>query len=232
VNTAPEAEPGTTTSVTVAHEEESDPAAATSPFPWPPGERDPIVGGFIDTWRAAVLHPAPFFAAMPGSLSLGAALLYYLVVGVLGAALRLFWTMVLPASESTLLGELLGSAVQATPLVDFLASPLYLLLSLYLAAGVTHLLLLALVPGQRGFGTTLRVFCFAYSPVLFGVVPYLGSLVAFIWMTALSIIGVRAAHGTTRGRAATVVLLPLALAMVFLAIAVTLFSRAAGLLGQ
>jgi len=190
-----------------------------------------VLGAFVETWRGAVLRPFPFFAAMPASLSLGSALLYYLVIGIVGAAIRLFWTMLLPNPASTLLSDLLGSTVRATPLVDFLASPLYLVLSLYLAAGVTHLLVLALVPGHRGFGTTLRIFCFAYSPALLGVVPYLGPIAAFVWMIVLSIIGVRAAHHTATGRAAAAVLLPLAIAATFMALAMTVLARAAGLLG-
>jgi hypothetical protein len=188
------------------------------------------VAAFVDTWGGAVLRPRQFFEAMPGSLSLGATVLYYLVIGVIAAAIQLFWNTLLP-SEATLLQQVLGRSVETRPLLDFLASPLYLLLSLYLAAGVTHLLVLLLVPGQRGFGTTLRVFCFAYSPALFAVVPYLGSVAAFIWMTAASIVGLRAAHRTTRGRAAAAVLVPLFAALVLLAIGSLLLARAAHLLG-
>lgn len=188
------------------------------------------MAAFADTWQGAVLRPRQFFEAMPESLSLGSAVLYYLVIGVVAAAIQLFWTTLLP-SDASLLQQVLGRSVESRPLVDFLASPLYLLLSLYLAAGVTHLLVLLLVPGQRGFGTTLRVFCFAYSPALFGVVPYLGSIAAFIWMTAASIIGVSAAHRTSRGRAAAAVLLPLFGALVLLAIGSLLLARAADLIG-
>ena len=206
-------------------------APAPAPFPWPPGEAESGIDALADTWRTVVFRPAAFFAAMPESLSLGAALLYYLVVGVVGAAIRLFWKLLLPLPADSRLSGLLGAARGSTPLVDFLASPLSLLLSLVLAAGVTHLLILALVPRHRPFGTTLRVFCFAYSPVLFAVVPYAGSLAAFLWMTVLSIVGVKSAHGASGVRAAVAVLLPLALALLFIALAFALLARADLLLG-
>jgi hypothetical protein len=207
---------------------ESDPAPP--PFPWPPAESDSVVDALVDTWRGAVLHPARFFAALPPRLRLGPVLLYYLVIGVVGAALQLFWAILLPRPESTLLGEIIGTNVAATPLVEFLASPLYLLFSLYLAAGITHLLVLALVPQHRGFGTTLRVFAFAYSPVLLGVVPYLGPIAAFIWMTAISIVGIRVAHATTTGRAAGAVLVPIAAALFLLAVGYLLLASSGALL--
>jgi len=200
-------------------------------FPWPPRPEDSVLDGLIDTWRSATLRPASFFAVMPESGSLGAPVLYYLVIGILGAGLRLFWSMLLPGADNAFLNDLLGSAVRANPLVDFLASPLYLLLSLFLAAGVTHLLLLALVPAHHRFGSTLRVFCFAYSPVLFGVVPFAGPVLAFFWMTVLAIVGLRVAHQTSAARAATAVLLPLVVALLFMATAIVLLARGAALLG-
>jgi hypothetical protein len=200
-------------------------------FPWPPRPEDSVVDGLIDTWRGATLRPAGFFAVMPESGSPGAPLLYYLMIGILGAGLRLFWSMLLPRADSAVLSDLLGSAVRANPLVDFLASPLYLLLSLFLAAGVTHLLVLTLVPAHHRFGSTLRVFCFAYSPVLFGVVPYAGPVLAFVWMIVLSIVGLRVTHQTSTARAAAAVLLPLVVASLFLIIAIFLLARGAALLG-
>lgn len=222
MNTPPEAEPDTSFLA---------PPVATPPFPWPPGEQASVLDALTATWTGAVLRPRSFYAAMPHSVSFGAALLYYLVVGVLGAGIRLFWAMLLPARDITFLDELFPGALRGSPLVEFLASPLTLLLSLYLAAGVTHLLVLALVPQQRGFGTTLRVYCFAYSPVLFGVFPYLGPVVAVVWMTVLSIIGVRETHATSGARAVAVVLIPLVLAVFCLAAAYVLLTRALGLVG-
>jgi len=222
VNTSPEAEPETSF---------TEPPVPAPPFPWPPGEEASVLDALTATWTGAVFRPRSFFAAMPQSVSFGPALLYYLVVGILGAGIRLFWAMLLPARDITYLDELFPGALRGSPLVEFLTSPLTLLLSLYLAACVTHLLILALVPQQRGFGTTLRVYCFAYSPVLFGAVPYLGPVLAFGWMTGLSIIGVRERHATSGARAAAAVLVPLVVAVLFLAAAYVLLTRTLGLLG-
>lgn len=198
-------------------------------FPWPPAESEPVVGGLVDTWREAVLRPAAFFRAMPPQASSGAAMLYYLVIGILSAAVQLFWGAVLPGGTSFMDG-LFGTAPDVSPLVEFLLSPLYLLVSLFIAAAVTHLMVLILVANNRGFGTTLRVMAYAYSPVLLGVVPYVGAIAGFIWMVVISIIGLRETHRTSTGRAATAVLVPLVVAILFIAIAAIMLVAAGGLL--
>ncbi|NJD09947.1 MAG: hypothetical protein FIB01_05700 [Gemmatimonadetes bacterium] len=206
------------------------PDQAPPPFPWPPGERDPVVDALAETWRAAVFRPGAFFAALPGTLSLGAALLYYLLIGIVSAAIRLFWSVVLATGDDNFLDAMFPGTLHGSPLVEFLTSPLTLLLSLFLAAGMTHLLVLAFVPQARGFGRTLRVYCFAYSPALCAAIPYVGSLVAFFWMTALSVVGVRVTHATSGARATAAVLLPLVLAVLFLALAYALLNGPLGLL--
>jgi hypothetical protein len=193
----------------------NEPTEATYRFPWPPAEDAPVVGGLVDTWRDAVFRPVRFFRALPIDLSLGATLLYYLVIGILAAALQLFWATLLPAPDGDALGDLIGTAAAASPLVDFLMSPLLLMVSLYVAAGVTHVMVLVLMPGNAGFGGTLRSYGFAYSPALFNAIPYVGPIAAFLWMTALSVIGIREVHRSTTGRAVTAVLIPLLIAGMF-----------------
>ena len=178
-------------------------------FPWPPAADASVIEGLVDTWTGAVLRPVSFFGALAAAARTAPALLYYLVIGILASAIDLFWTTLLPPDSDGGLGEVLAIASAATPLVDFLLSPIMLLLSLLLSAGITQLLVLTLVPGNRGFGATLRSFCFAYSPALFAVVPRVGPLVGFAWMTVLSVIGIREVHRTSTPRAVVAVLVPL-----------------------
>jgi hypothetical protein len=201
--------------------------AATYPFPWPPPDNASIAAGFVDTWRSVVFQPRRFYAALPLGQT-GAALLYYLVIGILTAAIQLFWDSLLPAGGSWL--DLPEAASRMSPLTNFLLSPLYLLLSLALAAGITHLLVLVMVPQQRGFSTTTRVFAYAYSPMLFAVVPRVGPAVGFIWMVVIAIIGIREAHRTSTPRAASAVLIPLLIAIVLVVVAALLLATSAVLL--
>lgn len=187
-------------------------------FPWPPPEDQPIVASLVQTWRDILFHPTAFFRAMPQHATLGPALLYYLVIGIIAAALRLFWDTLLPSPEGNLLNDMIGT-MPVSPIVDFMVSPLLLLASLLVAAGITHLMVLTLVPGNAGVGATFRIFAFAYSPAILEAVPYLGAIAAFLWMTVLSVIGVREVHRTSTARAVTAVLVPILIAAVFMAAA-------------
>lgn len=186
---------------------EADPTSAS----WPPPEGVPLGEALVQAWRESVFAPRRFFPQLGRRDTILPDLLYYLALGIAVAGIGLFWRMVLPATGAGgLLDALLGrTTASASPLLDFLLSPLWLLLSLFLSAGVVHLLLLILGGAEGGIATTVRVFCFAYGPQLFAVVPVLGALMGGIWTVVLAIVGLRVAHGTSTGRAAAAVLLPL-----------------------
>ncbi len=144
---------------------------------------------------------------MPTEFDFGWVLSYYLIIGVVAAGISLFWEMLLGPS----LAErwLPSSASDAgNPFVDFLLSPLWLLLGLYLVAAVIHVVLLVLRGANQGYSATLRVFCFSAGPQLFGVVPFIGPAVGGVWSLVITVIGLREAHKTSTGKAVTAVLLP------------------------
>lgn len=204
-------------------------AAEPGAFPWPPPEDGGALSAFGKTWRSATLDPTTFFRAMPRGDGTGAAILYYLILGILVAGVSLFWdltgTFTGAAGDAGLATEFGMDAV--SPLVGFLLSPVFLLFALFVGAGITHVVLLMFGGARHGYTTTVRVFSYAYSPMAFSVVPFLGALVGSVWMVVLCIIGVREAHGTDGWKAAVAVLLPVILAMglVFMA---ALFMAMAG----
>lgn len=190
-------------------------------FPWPPAKGESILRAFSDTWTGAALRPGDFFRRMPEHGTVRTALLYYVPLGILVAGATLFWALVAgptDADREVVLGEV-PLAGPMNPLVEFLLSPLLLLASLFIAAGVVHLLLRMFGGANRSFGFTTRVFAYAYSPQALGIIPVVGTVVGFIWMVGVAIIGLRAGHGTSTGRAAAAVLIPVVIALFFLAIA-------------
>lgn len=182
-------------------------------FPWPPPEDGSILAAFGGAWRSATFDPGRFFARIPREGGTGAAILYYLVIGLLVAGATLFWD-VLGRFASTgareTIAEELGFGTVA-PVTSFLLSPLVLMAALLLSAAVVHGILALFDGARHSFGTTIRVFCYAYSPMIFGVVPVLGALVGSLWMLVLSVIGLREAHQTDGWKAAVAVVLPFVL---------------------
>jgi hypothetical protein len=189
---------------------------AIRPFPWPPAGDDSVFDAWGRTWGGSAVAPRRFFAALPPVGSLGAAVLYYLSIGIPVAGVQLFWTMLRGGADDATVTATFG---QWAPLADFLFSPVYLLISLFLSAGVVHLLLKLFGGAGGDYGMTTRVFAYAYSPQILGIVPVLGSIAGFVWMVVIAIIGVRAAHRTTAARAAAAVLIPLFIALAFMAMA-------------
>jgi hypothetical protein len=201
----------------------------TPEFPWPPREDDSVLTALATTWKESVFHPTDFFRRMPREFDFGWVLGYYLIVGVAAAGLTLFWTMVLGPS---LMERLWPNTLQpANPIVDFLLSPLFMLMGLFIGAAVIHLFLLMFRGARHGFGTTLRVFCFCAGPFLFEVVPFLGAPVGGIWSLVMTVIGLREAHETSTGKVVAAVLVPmffmlLLAGLLFIAAAVVGLDRA------
>lgn len=179
---------------------------------WPPaGDLDPLTA-LWRTWTGAVFRPASFFRTIPRGPSLGPPIVYYLIVGVLAAGIDLFWSSIfalIPGIGGAwrMAGDM--GATGMANVVGFLLSPIILLLGLFIAAGITHAILRIVGQIHGDFRTTTAVYCFAYSPMLFGVVPWLGDLIGGVWLVIISIMGLREAHRTDGWRAALAVLLPL-----------------------
>lgn len=198
-------------------------------FPWPPAEDGAILAAFGETWKSATFDPGRFFARVPREGGTGAAILYYLALGLLVSGATLFWD-VLGQFATTSAGDTLASELgigAIAPVTSFLLSPLVLMGALLLSAAVVHGLLALFDGARHSFGTTIRVFCYAYSPMIFAVVPLLGALVGSLWMLVLSIIGLREAHRTEGWKAAVAVILPFVL-LIGLVIVMLLTVMAAG----
>ncbi len=101
---------------------------------------------------------------------------------------------------------------------------MWLLLGVYIGAGLVHLFLLMLRGAKHGFGPTVRVFCFSAGPQLFNIVPFIGPAVGGIWSLVITIIGIRETHETTTGKAVGAVLIPMTLLLI---LAILMFVAAA-----
>lgn len=198
------------------------PSEGTRDFPWPPADGVSPLTAFGETWKTATFEPARFFRRVPRDHGTGAAVAYYLVIALLVAGATLFWESLSlfagQAGDDGLASELGMDSV--SPLVTFLLTPAMLLLMLAVSSAVTHMLLSLFDGVQHGFGTTVRVFSYAYSPGLFGVIPLVGGVVGSLWTVVLLIIGLREAHQTDGWKTALAVLLPFVLLIGLMVVAV------------
>jgi hypothetical protein len=189
---------------------QQDPAVAAG-FPWPPNDDDSVLAAFGETWKSAAFDPGSFFRLIPRHGGTGAAFLYCLVVGMLVAGASLFWSTVGPGAMGQDPVAELG--VEVAPLTSFLLTPLILAIGLAISAGITHVMLLIVRGATEGIGTTTRVLCYAYSPVILGVIPVIGGLVGVVWMLVVAVIGLGAAHQVPTWKPALAVILPFLILM-------------------
>lgn len=187
---------------------------------------DPV-GSFVRTARGVLLSPASFFRGMarggnfvnPAVFALICYVIYALLGGLLGLVLGNAFNVLSGAQDTTSVTTSILSFVGGVVL-----SPLAAAIILGVVSGVRHLLVMLIV-GQpnAGFEATLRVSAYTFATRLVWWIPIIGALVGSIYGLVLSVIGIREAHATTTGKAALVVLIPVAIAVVIVAILAALF---------
>ncbi|MGB3681089.1 MAG: YIP1 family protein [Rubrobacteraceae bacterium] len=171
---------------------------------------DPVQS-FVGTVRDLVTRPIGFFRGIARRGDFVNPLIFALVCTVISAAI------------GGLLGVLyaavgIGDAGVGGAIGAFVASmfftPIVSAIALFVGAGVLHLLVALMIkPADTGFESTFRVVSYTSVAQLASWVPVLGPLVAFVASVALSIVGIREVHETTTGKAALVVLIPAAVAL-------------------
>lgn len=204
---------------------------AHEPFPWPPVEGESAIAALGRTWREVMTAPTSFFRRMPPH-PLRAAILYFLVIGIVASGIQLFWNMIAlmlfgPAAEGSLRSFFLPTSA-GDALLTFLFAPIVMVCALFIGTAITHGLLRLMRGGDGGYGTSVRVFCYVESPHLLVIIPVFGMFLAMLWSFVLAVIGLREAHRTTTAKALLALLLPVAIIffMVLMLVVVTVMGAA------
>lgn len=175
-------------------------------FPWPPPPGTSLLDSLVGTVANILTAPARFFAAMPIDAPIVPAVVFMLILTYAGAGVQLFWDMVLP--DPAWVPATLRSSDAEAVAGFFLAGPFALAVTT-LVALLVHIGLI--VFGARGAHArnTVATFYYTSATAILQIVPWLGVVLAGVASIVIAIVGVRAVHGTTTGRAAAAVLLPI-----------------------
>ena len=199
------------------------PPPQLQPLPWEqPGY--PALEGLYETAKLVLTAPSQAFARMSLTGTLGRPILYAVIFGWVGIiAERLYSIAMSGAALSAMrgLGGLRGfggheplSLPIAANIVNIgmiVTGPILVLIAVFVAAAILHLLLSLVGGANNGFGATLRVISYLTTVSVAQVIPICGGLIAFVWAIVLGIIGLAQAHRTSQGKAAIAMLLPIAL---------------------
>jgi hypothetical protein len=162
--------------------------------------------------------PDSFFRRLPVTGGIGDPLFYGLIVSYIGLLAATLYSAVFDATFGSSFGNF-GDRPELARLLPFIqggvgivvrliVGPISIVIGFFIWAGILHLLLLAFGGGGRGFEATFRVVAYASTTSLIAIVPICGSLVGPIYGIVVTIIGLSAVHGDSKGKAAAAVLLP------------------------
>jgi hypothetical protein len=189
-----------------------------SVLPW----EDRSLGAFdalLQTLKLLALSPGEAFARMPTAGGMGRPLLYAIVIGWVSIGAAVFWNVLLQgmwlpfmqsAEDLAGMGAAYGLTVGWGVIMVVLA-PLFVIIGVFIAAAVLHLMLVILGVADGGFEATVRVVCYTQTAQLAGVIPLCGGVITLVWTVVLYVIGFATAHRTTQGKALVAVLLPVVL---------------------
>ena len=161
--------------------------------------QDPVQS-FVSTVQNVVLRPVDFFR---GILRQGDylnplifAIICYEVSAILGGIIALAF----------------GNQGFGGFIVSIILAPIGTAIALFIGAGITHLLVMLIVGSRNsGYEATFRVAAYSSVVNLVSWIPFIGWLLS-LYAIYLAIVGIREVHTTTTGKAALVVLIPVAVA--------------------
>lgn len=216
------------------------PPAVTVPvIPWEDPERSAF-DGLFETVKLLAFAPGEAFRRMPVSGGIGRPLFYAIVLGWVSIAAAVFWNVLLqgvslPFMQSMEdvagMGAMYGFTIGWALLMVVLA-PLFVIIGVFIAAAILHLMLLMLGGADNGFEATVRVVCYVQTAQLAGIIPFCGGIIALVWTVVLYVLGFSTAHRTSQGKALVAVLLPVVLCCVFTVFVAVLAGGMAALLGS
>jgi hypothetical protein len=204
--------------------------------PWDERDRLGLLTALVETTREVLTEPTRFFRTMPLSGGIGSPLLYAVIVGWIGLVATALYQAIfrsIAGSRFAAFGDrpelaaMLGWAESwGGFLVQAVFGGVFVLIGVFLGAGILHLMLLLLGGARRDFEATLRVVSFAQATSVVFLVPFCGQFVGAVWTLVLYVIGLAQAHEIGAGKALAAVLLPIVLFCCCCAGIFTLFAGA------
>lgn len=200
-----------------------------------PWERRAEIGfwqGIYQTLKSVLFSPVKFFGSLTFKGGIRDPLAFGILIGAAGSMLSYFWAFLMfSGGVAILLQPFIGHiAVSLIFLAMMAFIPVLIILWLFFSSGVLHLLLLVVGGGKNGFEATFRVILYSQAARVWGLVPFFGGWIGWLWRLIIQIIGLREIHETSYLRviiafAIPVVLIFLLLLGIFIPLTLFLFQR-------
>jgi hypothetical protein len=148
------------------------------------------------------------------------ALICYEIYAVLAGFIGLLFGGLASIGSGTAGEQAAGAATSVGGfIVSIIVAPFVAAVILLVMAGIKHLLVMLIVGSSNaGFEATLRGQSYTFATRVFWWIPILGALVGLFYGIYLSIVGTREVQATRMGKAALVVLIPVAVVLLLVAV--------------
>ena len=188
-------------------------AGARSGLPWDDRQQKGFFTAFIETLQMVLTRPMEAFTVMKREGGFGEPLIYAVVGGSVGAIVAflfslLFHSFGMLTDQRNPLGAMAGMGIGSIGFIILI--PLFIVIGLFIGAGIIHLCLMIVGGANQPFETTFRVLAFTQgSTGVLQLIPVCGGLIAAVWGIVVNCIGLARAHETDTGRAVLAVFLAL-----------------------
>ena len=182
----------------------------------PPWERRADTGlrkGIVQTAKQVVFSPRTFFRHTASEGGLWEPLAFGILFGSIGLMLELFWQFLMgEGSLSSIEIDFIGD--YGTSIVFLAAAilcPLAATAMICMTSLIVHLLLTVVGGARNGFEATFRAVCYSQATQFWTLIPYVGGVIATLWLVVVQIIGIREIHGVSYTRVLIAFFVPVAL---------------------
>jgi hypothetical protein len=184
----------------------------------PPWERRSELGwvrGIRESLKGVLFSPSKFFKTMTVPGGVKEPLAFGVLMGSLGMMFEVFWQGVirlddLPSPDKGVFGDF---ALSPLILGTLILCPLIATIFICVSSLLLHFLLTIVRAGKNGFEGTLRAVSYSQASQLWALIPFLGSLLAGIWLMAVTVIGLKEIHGVSYMRVIFALLIPFVVIM-------------------
>ena len=199
-------------------------------IPWEDPSR-PWPAALVETLRLMIVSPRQAFERVPPRGDVLRPVIYALLLGWLGLFFTSVWELTLGSAIRQMMpaGAMAGQDPAAARMIYLLMiplGPLYVALGLLLSSAILHVSLLLVGGAKNGYVATLRALCYTQSASVALVLPFCGSLLGFVGVLVLEVIGLSVLHRIPTGKAILAVLIPMAVCCACLAIIFGMFGAA------
>jgi len=157
-----------------------------------PWQRRKEVGLFNALWQTALkvmIKPVDFFEKFKTDDSLVEPFLFYFLVTFISSVVSLVVQI------------LLGRFPVSMLILTTVSLMISICLGIFIMSGLMHLFVM-LFGGKGGFKSTFSILCFSSAANIVTIIPFIGTLVAWIWAIILGVTGYKHVHKMTMVKAA------------------------------